>query len=65
VAKTIRWAAPRGLKVAPRGNGHSTFGRSQAEDGIVADLSRLRRFGAVEGGRIVVGAGAKWSDVLG
>jgi FAD/FMN-containing dehydrogenase len=65
VATTIRWAAKRGRKLAPRGNGHSTFGRSQVEHGIVADLSRLRNIGAVEGERIVVEAGAKWSEVLG
>jgi FAD/FMN-containing dehydrogenase len=65
VAKTIRWAGQRGLKFAARGNGHSTFGRSQVEHGIVADMTRLRDIGAVEGDRIVVGAGAKWSEVLG
>lgn len=65
VAKTIRWAGRRGLKFAARGNGHSTFGRSQVEHGVVADVSRLRDIGAVEGDRVVVGAGAKWSEVLG
>jgi cytokinin dehydrogenase len=64
VAKTIRWAAGRGRKLAPRGNGHSTFGRSQVDRGIVADTSRLRSIGAVEGDRIVVGAGATWSEAL-
>ena len=64
VAKTIRWAGRRGRKFAARGNGHSTFGRSQVEHGIVADMSRLRHVGAVEGDRVVVGAGAKWSEVL-
>ena len=64
VAKTILWAGRRGLKFAARGNGHSTFGRSQVEHGIVADMSRLRTIGAVEGDRIVVEAGAKWSEVL-
>ena len=64
VAKTIRWAGRRGLKFAARGNGHSTFGRSQVEHGVVADMSRLRNIGAVEGDRIVVEAGAKWSEVL-
>ena len=65
VAKTIRWAGRRGLEFAARGNSHSTFGRSQVEHGVVADVSRLRDIGAVEGDRIVVGAGAKWSEVLG
>jgi FAD/FMN-containing dehydrogenase len=64
LADTIRWAAGGGRKVAPRGTGHSTYGRSQAEDGVVADVSRLRDIGPVERDRIVVGAGAKWSEIL-
>ena len=65
VATTIRWAARRGRAFAPRGQGHSTFGRSTAGDGVVADMSTLRGIGAVEGDRVVVGAGATWSEVLG
>ncbi len=64
VARTIRWSAERRFKLAPRGQGHSTFGRSQVEGGIVADMSALRHIGAVEDDRAVVEAGAKWSDVL-
>jgi cytokinin dehydrogenase len=64
VAKTIQWTAQRGCKFAPQGQRHSTFGRSQVPSGIVADMSTLRYIGAVEGDRVVVEAGAKWSDVL-
>jgi cytokinin dehydrogenase len=64
VAAAIRWAGARGSAFAARGNGHSTFGRSQVEDGIVGDLSRLRRIGAVQGDRVVAEAGATWGDVL-
>jgi len=61
---TIRWARSRGSRFAARGQGHSTFGRSQVRRGIVADMSRLRRVGPVDGDRVVVEAGAKWSEVL-
>ncbi|MDQ1541855.1 MAG: cytokinin dehydrogenase [Actinomycetota bacterium] len=64
VAMTIRWTAQRGRKFAPHGQRHSTFGRSQVPSGIAADMSTLRYIGAVEGDRVVVEAGAKWSDVL-
>jgi cytokinin dehydrogenase len=64
VAKTIQWTAARIGKFAPQGQRHSTFGRSQVPNGIVADMSTLRDIGPVEGDRVVVGAGAKWSDVL-
>ncbi|MGH2985272.1 MAG: FAD-binding protein [Solirubrobacterales bacterium] len=64
VAKTIQWTARRGRKFAAQGQSHATFGRSQVRDGIVADMSTLRNIGAVEGDRVVVEAGAKWSEVL-
>src|SRR6478672_5049360 len=64
VATTIQWTAQRGCKFAPQGQRHSTFGRSQVPSGIVADMSTLRHIGAVESDRVVVEAGAKWSDVL-
>jgi cytokinin dehydrogenase len=64
IAATIRWAAARGRNVAPRGRGHSVFGRSQASDGIVIDMTRLRTVHGIEGDRTVVDAGATWSDVL-
>lgn len=64
VAKTIQWAALRGRKFAPQGQRHSVWGRSQAQNGIVADMSTLHSVGSVEGNRIVVDAGATWSEVL-
>jgi FAD/FMN-containing dehydrogenase len=64
VAKTIEWTARRGGKFAAQGQRHSTFGRSQVPSGIVADMSTLRRIGPVDGDRVVVEAGATWSDVL-
>ncbi|RZL86145.1 MAG: FAD-binding protein, partial [Variovorax sp.] len=35
IAETIQWAASCGRRVAPRGQGHSVFGRSQVHDGVV------------------------------
>ncbi|MGH9024777.1 MAG: FAD-binding protein, partial [Acidimicrobiia bacterium] len=64
VAETIQWTAQRGRKFAAQGQHHSTFGRSAVKDGIVADMSTLRKIGLVEGDTIVVDAGAKWSEVL-
>jgi FAD/FMN-containing dehydrogenase len=48
----------------PQGQRHSAFRRSQVPGGIVADVPALRSIGAVEGDRVVVEAGATWSDVL-
>jgi FAD/FMN-containing dehydrogenase len=64
VAATIRWAAARGRRFAPRGQGHSLFGRSMARDGVVGAISRLRTVRGVQGDRVVADAGATWSEVL-
>lgn len=65
VVTAIRWAGGQHRKVAARGQGHSVFGRAQARDGVVIDMSHLRNVHSVQGGdRVVVDAGAKWSEVL-
>lgn len=64
IASTIRWAAARGQKVAPRGQGHSVFGRSQVSEGIVIDMTRLRTVRSIRHDRVVVDAGATWNEVL-
>lgn len=64
VAAAIRWAVRQGRKFAPRGQGHSVFGRSMVRDGVVGDLSWLRTIRGIESDRVVVDAGARWADVL-
>jgi cytokinin dehydrogenase len=64
IAATLRWAAARRVRVAPRGAGHSVFGRSQVRDGIVIDTTRLRAVHDVQADRVVVDAGATWRDVV-
>lgn len=64
VAAAVRWAAAEGRTLAPRGRGHSVFGRSQAHDGVVCDMSGLAGVGDVQRDRVVVGGGATWAEVL-
>jgi FAD/FMN-containing dehydrogenase len=64
IASLMRWANDRRLKVAARGQGHSTYGRPLAEDGVVIDMGTIHMIGEVRDGRIVVGAGATWRSVL-
>ena len=45
IAKVVQWAAARGLKVAPRGQGHSVYGRSLAEGGVVIDMTTIGAVG--------------------
>src|SRR5262245_50463697 len=56
----MRWAGSRGLKVVPRGQGHSIYGRAMAEGGVVLDMSTMSAIHHVEPDRIVVEAGATW-----
>ena len=65
VAKTIRWTRALRGSFAPQGQSHSVWGRSQTRDGLVADMSTLRTIHSVQSDRVVVDAGAKWSEVLG
>ena len=64
VATTVRWVAGQGGTFAAQGQRHSVFGRAQARDGIVADMRRLRTVHRVRHDRVVVDAGATWSEVL-
>ncbi|RZN02848.1 FAD linked oxidase [Bradyrhizobium genosp. SA-3] len=64
IADILRWARGQGLKVAARGQGHATYGRAMAEDGIVMDLAALKSIHRIEPDRVVVEAGATWHAVL-
>jgi cytokinin dehydrogenase len=67
VAKLVRFANRRGLKVAMRGQGHSTFGQAQVDAGVVIDSSTLNSIRIVtHGGRPAVeaGPGVLWGDLL-
>jgi cytokinin dehydrogenase len=64
VASLVRWAKDRRIKVAARGQGHSTFGRSMVQDGIVVDMGSLNQIHSIAPDRVVVDAGVKWSTLL-
>lgn len=63
VVKIVKFANQHGLKVATKGNGHSRYGQTQAEAGIVID-SRTLTAVQLQGTSIVdVQPGAFWSVV--
>jgi cytokinin dehydrogenase len=64
IATTLLWASADGRPVSPQGQSHSVYGRSQVDGGIVIDMSKLRAIHHVGADRVVVDAGAKWSEVL-
>lgn len=64
VINMVRFAGEHGLKLAGRGHGHSAFGQSQVEDGIVIDLSSLNQIHHIGSDYAVVDAGVVWRDLL-
>ncbi|WP_406865000.1 FAD-binding protein [Streptomyces sp. HUAS MG47] len=63
VATAVRYCRERGIKVAGRGEGHSTYGQAQVPSGLVIRLSALNTI-EVHGDTAVVGSGVLWSDLL-
>jgi FAD/FMN-containing dehydrogenase len=64
IASLMRWARGKGVKVAARGQGHSTYGRALVEDGIVVDMSAMNSIRDIKPDRVVVDAGITWKDLL-
>lgn len=64
VAKMVKFAHQNGIKVAARGQGHSTQGQSQVDAGVVIDLTSMANIHEIEHDEIVVDAGIKWLDLL-
>jgi cytokinin dehydrogenase len=67
IAKLVQFANRQGLRVATRGQGHSFFGQTQVEGGVVIDSSSLNDVRIVKsgtGGTVEIGPGSKWHPVL-
>src|ERR1043165_8191271 len=59
----IQAALADGLRLRPRGEGHSTAGQAQIRHGVVVDMRGLNAV-TVSDGHAVAEAGARWSTVL-
>ncbi|MDQ3806205.1 MAG: FAD-binding protein [Acidobacteriota bacterium] len=64
VARMVRFAREHGIRVAGRGKGHTAFGQSQADAGVVIDMSTLNQIHSIAPDRAVVDAGVVWRDLL-
>lgn len=64
VARMVRFARRHGLRVAARGQGHTTFGQSQIAAGVVIDLSPLQAIHSIRDSRVKTDAGIRWSALL-
>ena len=64
VIKTIQFARQNKIKIAARGQGHSTYGQSQVENGFVIDMSSLNKIHSIDSDRVVVDGGVVWSQLV-
>ncbi len=64
VVLAMQHARSAGLRVVPRGEGHTTRGQSLHAGALVVDLRGLATIGTPERGTVRVGAGARWSSVV-
>lgn len=63
VVKMVQYANQYSLKIVMRGQGHSRYGQSQAEAGIVIDSSTLNAIQPPANDSVDAGPGAFWGDV--
>lgn len=64
IIRMVRYAREQRLKISARGQGHTAFGQSQVDAGIVIDMSTLNTAPVGAGVRVDVRAGVMWRDVL-
>src|SRR5690349_19863520 len=64
VVELVRFAKRNDIKVAARGQGHSTQGQSQVEAGVVVDMSTLATVHEINPTNALVDGGTRWLDVV-
>jgi cytokinin dehydrogenase len=64
IQKAIRYCRRHHIRVVGRGHGHTTFGQSQVQGGLVIDMATLNQIHSLDEDRLVVDAGASWRDVV-
>lgn len=64
IQKMVRFCATHCIRVAGRGQGHTTFGQSQVGGGLVIDMATINQVHSIGTDSASVGAGLKWSDLV-
>jgi cytokinin dehydrogenase len=64
VIKAVKFCRRHGIQVAARGQGHSTGGQTQVEEGLVVDMSTLTAIEHIGPEHVRVQAGLMWKDLL-
>jgi FAD/FMN-containing dehydrogenase len=64
VVKLVQFARRNDIKVAARGQAHSTQGQAQVEAGVVVDMATLATVHEINPTSAVVDGGTRWLDLL-
>ena len=64
VVKLVQFARHNNIKVAARGQGHSTQGQAQVEAGVVVDMNTLATVHEINPTNALVDGGTRWLDLL-
>jgi cytokinin dehydrogenase len=64
IARMLGFAGRHGIRVVGRGRGHTVFGQSQVQAGIVIDISTLSAVHRLDAHSIEVDAGIRWNTLL-
>src|SRR5829696_4525808 len=64
VVELVRFARRNNIKVAARGQAHSTQGQAQAEAGVVVDMATLTTVHEINQTNALVDGGTRWLDLL-
>jgi cytokinin dehydrogenase len=63
IQKMVRFCRKHRINVACRGQGHTTFGQSQAAGGLIIDMGALNQIHSIQATRADIDAGATWKDL--
>lgn len=64
IIRIVQFGRTHNIKIAARGQGHSTYGQSQVEAGVVINMSTLNKIHSISTDRAIVDAGVVWSQLL-
>jgi FAD/FMN-containing dehydrogenase len=64
IIRMVMFTREQEIKIGARGQGHTMFGQSLVEAGVVIDMSALDTAPVVAGDRVQARAGLKWRTVL-
>lgn len=64
IQKMVRFCARYDIKVAARGQGHTTFGQALVRGGLIIDMGTINGIYSLSSTRADIGAGLRWNDLV-